>query len=469
MLGIKKEGTQHSIRARITDLVGKEDTERFYQLWRQNHMTRADVDRLAASGFNSIRLPMHYNLFTLPIEEEPVEGQGHVADDRVRDDRQPARLVQGEPHVPDPRPARRARRAGQGRQHLRLRSGRSRRCGRARRTGGRRWRCGESWRSATRASRGSAATTSSTSRTGPSRGRDKNGREDVSNQPIWDLYQADHPGHPRGGHATTSIIVEGNGWGNNYGGFPAPWDRNLVMSFHKYWNPNTEEAIAPFPGAAREVPRAALARRERREHQRVVPRVRGRWSRSTTSAGPGGRTRRSASPRCILTVTPPDDFKKVVDYWNGEGERPSRETRQARPLRAGREPEGRRCRFNADVAQGADSRRRSGRDASHREELRCAIESCAGRAGNPPGQAAANTSKRCCTTSRRRRGASALGRSPGSPACSVSETAGRRLEGLGRRLSPAPSPICRSSALSRSPAPQRLPAGPRRSGPSPAT
>lgn len=75
MLGIKKEGTQHAIKARIADLVGKEDTERFYQLWRQNHMTRADVDRLAASGFNSIRLPMHYNLFTLPIEEEPAKGK----------------------------------------------------------------------------------------------------------------------------------------------------------------------------------------------------------------------------------------------------------------------------------------------------------------------------------------------------------------------------------------------------------
>ena len=36
------------------------------------------------------------------------------------------------------------------------------------------------------------------------------------------------------------IIVEGNGWGNNYGGFPGPWDPNLVVSFHKYWNPNTE-------------------------------------------------------------------------------------------------------------------------------------------------------------------------------------------------------------------------------------
>src|SRR5215471_7581681 len=75
MLGIRNEGTQHSIKARITDLVGQGDCDRFYQLWLQNHMTRADVDLLAKSGFNSIRLPMHYNLFTLPVEAEPIPGK----------------------------------------------------------------------------------------------------------------------------------------------------------------------------------------------------------------------------------------------------------------------------------------------------------------------------------------------------------------------------------------------------------
>src|SRR5436309_10796916 len=70
MLGVRNEGTQHSIRARIADLIGKTDCDKFYQLWLQNHMSRADVDLLGESGFNTIRLPMHYNLFTPPIEEE---------------------------------------------------------------------------------------------------------------------------------------------------------------------------------------------------------------------------------------------------------------------------------------------------------------------------------------------------------------------------------------------------------------
>ena len=41
-----------------------------------NNFTKRDVDSLAAWGFNSIRIPMHYNLFfTLPIQDEPEAGK----------------------------------------------------------------------------------------------------------------------------------------------------------------------------------------------------------------------------------------------------------------------------------------------------------------------------------------------------------------------------------------------------------
>jgi len=68
-------GSQHEIREKLIDLMGEANTETFFEKWRANHFTKRDVDSLAAWGFNSIRLPMHYNLFTLPIEEEPVAGQ----------------------------------------------------------------------------------------------------------------------------------------------------------------------------------------------------------------------------------------------------------------------------------------------------------------------------------------------------------------------------------------------------------
>lgn len=66
---------QYQIREAIEELIGSTDTELFYQAWRANHVRKADIDSLKSWGFNSVRLPMHYNLFTLPIEEEPIAGQ----------------------------------------------------------------------------------------------------------------------------------------------------------------------------------------------------------------------------------------------------------------------------------------------------------------------------------------------------------------------------------------------------------
>ena len=66
---------QHKIREKIEQLIGPTDTDLFYEAWLDNHCREADIDSLKAWGFNSVRLPMHYNLFTLPIEDEPVAGQ----------------------------------------------------------------------------------------------------------------------------------------------------------------------------------------------------------------------------------------------------------------------------------------------------------------------------------------------------------------------------------------------------------
>jgi aryl-phospho-beta-D-glucosidase BglC (GH1 family) len=68
-------GTQHEIKAIIEEVIGKEGMEAFYDAWLKNYCTKEDVDTMAAWGLNSIRLPMHYNLFTLPIEDEPVKGE----------------------------------------------------------------------------------------------------------------------------------------------------------------------------------------------------------------------------------------------------------------------------------------------------------------------------------------------------------------------------------------------------------
>ncbi len=74
-LGGLEKGQQHVIRRKIVELVGEEKAERFYQAWLDNFTTKADIDAMARWGFNSVRLPMHYNLLTLPVEKEPVAGR----------------------------------------------------------------------------------------------------------------------------------------------------------------------------------------------------------------------------------------------------------------------------------------------------------------------------------------------------------------------------------------------------------
>ena len=69
MFSLASFGQQHKIKAAIADLVGSEKADEFYNKWLQNHTRRIDIDSMASWGFNSVRLPMHYNLYTKSIDE----------------------------------------------------------------------------------------------------------------------------------------------------------------------------------------------------------------------------------------------------------------------------------------------------------------------------------------------------------------------------------------------------------------
>ena len=67
--------TQHEFKEKLTLLVGADNTNQFYQNWLDNFVTEADINAIANWGFNSVRVALHYNLLTLPIEEELVAGE----------------------------------------------------------------------------------------------------------------------------------------------------------------------------------------------------------------------------------------------------------------------------------------------------------------------------------------------------------------------------------------------------------
>ncbi|MBR1499686.1 MAG: cellulase family glycosylhydrolase [Bacteroidaceae bacterium] len=59
----------------LADVCGEEKVEEFDRLWMDNNFCEEDMKFLAQQGFNTLRVPMHYKYFTLPIEKEPVAGE----------------------------------------------------------------------------------------------------------------------------------------------------------------------------------------------------------------------------------------------------------------------------------------------------------------------------------------------------------------------------------------------------------
>jgi hypothetical protein len=146
------------------------------------------------------------------------------------------------------------------------------------------------------------------------------------------------------------IIVEGNGWGNNYSGFPAPWDGNMVLSFHKYWNPNTQEAIARFIDL-REKYRLPIWLGESGENSN-------QWFRECVALVEQYHIgwawwphKKVNSESCILTIKRPEGFKEILDFWNKGAPRPSRDLAAKALFELVENAKANNCRFNTNVAQ----------------------------------------------------------------------------------------------------------------------
>ena len=66
-------GKPDEMDAAVTDLVGAKRAASFRQAWRDNYVTQADVKAIAGMGFNSVRVPLDYRLFTDPATGRDVD------------------------------------------------------------------------------------------------------------------------------------------------------------------------------------------------------------------------------------------------------------------------------------------------------------------------------------------------------------------------------------------------------------
>jgi len=224
-------GTHTQFRELLTETIGEQNTEVFYDHWLNNHFTHRDVDSMKVWGFNCVRVAMHYKWFTLPIQAEPVTGQdtwfeeGFVRIDSLLEwcgnnqmylilDLHGAPGGQGhDRNISDYDPA-----------YPSL------------------WESAENRRKTVALWKKLAE-------------RYVNepwmGGYDLINEPNWEL-----PGGTllkqtyvnitnaiREVDQNHMIIIEGNWFANDYTGLTPPWDDNIVYSFHKYWNYNSQESI----------------------------------------------------------------------------------------------------------------------------------------------------------------------------------------------------------------------------------
>lgn len=64
MFGFNKTNSARFINEMFCQLVGPDYTAKFWKAFKDNYITREDIEFIASTGANTIRLPFHYKLFT---------------------------------------------------------------------------------------------------------------------------------------------------------------------------------------------------------------------------------------------------------------------------------------------------------------------------------------------------------------------------------------------------------------------
>ncbi len=220
--------TQHEIRAKIEDLIGMARTDSFYNAYRKNYITQRDVDSMATWGFNSLRLPLHYNLFITEGEQNQFVEEGFTMVDSLLKwcENRHMYLILDLHATP----------GGQGND------------------------VAISDRDASKPSLWDSPQNQEKTiilwKELARRYADKQwiGGYDLINETNWDAMKASQnkPLHDIFVRITQAIrevdknhilFIEGNSFANDFTGLTPPWDENMAYSFHKYWNENNQASI----------------------------------------------------------------------------------------------------------------------------------------------------------------------------------------------------------------------------------
>ncbi|MFS4429652.1 cellulase family glycosylhydrolase [Chryseobacterium sp. S90] len=315
-------GPQYKIKEKIAELIGEDGMNEFYKAYLKNGITKQDIDFLAKSGFNSIRLPMHYNLYTLPIEKEPVKGKDtwleegfKMTDDLLQWcadnkiylilDLHAAPGGQGnDVNISDNDKSKPSLWANEENQRKTI----------------------AFWKKLAERYKDSPWIGGYDLINEPNinfTGKNPNGTDEMSNAPLWKL-QKDITAAIREVDKKHIIFIEGNGWGNNYNGLPAIWDNNMAFSFHKYWNYNDDQTLQ-FALDLRKKHNMPIWLGETGENSNV-------WFTELIQLLDQHNIGYAFWPMKkidniagITNVKITPEYEKLLDYWKNGGEKPSKD------------------------------------------------------------------------------------------------------------------------------------------------
>jgi aryl-phospho-beta-D-glucosidase BglC (GH1 family) len=83
MFKFKTANSPRLIQTVVNQLVGEDESRRFWTTYRDNYITDEDIKFIKQSGFNSVRVPFSYRLFVAEGEPRRLEGVGYELLDRV--------------------------------------------------------------------------------------------------------------------------------------------------------------------------------------------------------------------------------------------------------------------------------------------------------------------------------------------------------------------------------------------------
>ena len=301
--------TQHKFIEKLTTLIGEKETKTFYTNWRKNFFTKQDLDSIKKWGYNSVRLAMHYNLFTPPIEDEPIQGENtwlttgfEMVDELLTWCEQNQIYLILDMHAAP---------GGQG-QDAAISDYDN--------TKPSLWES-ELNKSKTVALWGKLA----------ERYKDKEwiGGYDLLNEVNWplasgvlrDLYVR-ATNAIRAHDQNHILFIEGNWFANDFTGLTPPWDSNMVYSFHKYWTYN-DTALIQWVLDLRNQHNVPLWMGESGENSNV-------WYTEAIKLFEDNNIGWSWWPwKRIATIVSPfsinsnPKYEAIINYWKGEALKPS--------------------------------------------------------------------------------------------------------------------------------------------------